>query len=583
MAKNGNGIHTGQKTNLFLTKTMEKTKRAILFVGFFSLFINILMLTVPIYMLQIFDRVLPSHSFETLIYLTLMAGFMLAIFGFLDRTRSHIMIRVSAWIGEALGPEALMRGPDKILYGEQMVAQAMQDINKLRAFLSSPAVGTLFDVPWIPIYIAVIFMLHTTLGVIALVGAILLLSLALLNEISTRRLTEEASMMQMKTQNHINATLKNAEVIQAMGMMPSIVDNWIGDNQLTTQKQTQASLRASSILSTSKMLRLMLQVIMLGAGAYYVVQNVFTPGVMIAGTILLSRALAPVEQGISAWKQYIIGRDAYHRLQHYFTLPLARPDSMPLPPPLGKIEVENCIFVPPGVNKAVIDGLNFSLEPGESMAVIGPSAAGKTTLSRLLIGAWRPTRGHVRLDGADIYEWDREDFGRYIGYLPQDVELFTGSIKDNIARLGKADPEEVVAAAKLAEAHEMILNLEHGYDTNLTVSEQALSGGQRQRVALARALYKRPKLVVLDEPNSNLDDVGLKALIESIDHLREIKSTVILVTHQMSLLQTVDKILVLQEGRMLAFGPRDQILKKLSGQQSRPPQSGLSANFAVGS
>lgn len=593
MAVNGIDLKGSRKYNEYLNKVIDKTKRSIRYIAFFSLFINLLMLTVPIYMLQIFDRVIPSHSFDTLIYLTLIAAFMLLVFGLLDRARAHIMIKISAWLGQALGPEALMRGPDKILHGEQMVSQTLQDIGKVRAFLSSPALTMLFDAPWMPIYLVVIFFLHPTLGVISVIGAVLLLLLALANEMSTRKLSEEASIMAIKSQHHVTATLKNAEAIQAMGMMPSIVDNWSVDNDETTDKQTKAGLRSSTILSTSKMIRMMLQVIMLGAGAYYVVKGVFTPGVMIAGTILLSRALAPVEQGIGAWKQFIAAREAYQRLKHYFFRPILRPDAMELPPPKGDLSVEALYFVPPGADKAVLENVSFKLNAGDILAVIGPSAAGKTSLARILVGAWEPTRGHARLDGADIYEWDREDFGRYVGYLPQDVELFVGTVSQNIARLGEVDPEAVVDAAKRAEAHEMILNLPHGYDTDLISAGQTLSGGQRQRIGLARALYKHPRLVVLDEPNASLDELGLKALMDSIGNMRKNKRTVILITHHPALLQCVDKILLMKEGKVLGIGPAKEVLAKIAEQQKPPAQAsdqgkgqggsgGIQASFTLG-
>jgi PrtD family type I secretion system ABC transporter len=360
------------------------------------------------------------------------------------------------------------------------------------------------------------------------------------------------------------AAARNAEVIEAMGMMPGITRRWLGDNQEALQQQMLASGRAGVILATSKLCRLILQVAMLGVGGYLVILYELTPGGMIAGSIILSRALQPVEQAIGTWKSLLAARSAYTRLKTFMTQAQERPADMALPAPQGHLSVEKAVFTPPGGQKAVLKGVSFALAAGESLAIIGPSAAGKSTLARLIVGAWRPSHGAVRLDGADVYAWERVDFGRHVGYLPQDVELFDGTIEENIARLDEPDPATVVAAAQQAGVHQMILRLPDGYSTRIGEGGTLLSGGQRQRIGLARALYGGPRLIVLDEPNASLDSEGEEDLLRAMAMLKSAGATVVLIAHRPSMVSQVDKILYLRDGLIEMFGPRDEVLPQLT-------------------
>lgn len=547
----------------YVKKAFQACRQAFYFVGIFSFFINILMLTVPIYMLQLFDRVLASRSFQTLFYLTLIAIIALMAFALLDMARSRILVRVTHWLDLYLSPAALAHSADEILQGRHYGAQSLRDISTIRQFLGGPSIFALFDSPWVPIYLLVIFLLHPLLGVLATLGAILLFVLALLNELMTHQPLAEANTMAVITQLQTDATIRNAEVIQSMGMMPNIVKKWFQQNGRALELQTIASNRASIILSTSKFLRLTLQLLMLGTGAYLVVQNEITPGVMIAGSILLSRALAPVEQAIGAWKQMLLAQQSHMRLQNHFKMTVNRSAGIALPTPKGHIELKNVYYVPPGSQKPTINNVSLSVESGEFIALIGPSAAGKSTLARLITGAWAPNAGSVRLDGASVYTWDRDHFGKHVGYLPQDVELFIGTVKENIARMAEAEDTAVIEAATLAGIHEMILKLPKGYDTPIGAGAYNLSGGQRQRVALARALYKKPRILILDEPNSNLDTEGELALLHALEAMHQEGSTIIIIAHRPTILKVADRIVVLNVGQIQFAGPREEILEKI--------------------
>lgn len=552
-----------ERNQPFLTSVFQISRKSFGFVGLFSFFVNILMLTVPIYMLQLFDRVLASRSYETLTYLTLIAIIALLTLALLDMTRSRIVIRVSHWLDATLSPAAIARSADEILQGRQYGPQALRDIGSIRQFLGGTGVFALFDSPWVPVFLLVIFLLHPVLGLFALFGAILLFSLALLNEYTTRDPLSRANTGSIQTLKQTDMAMRNAEVIQAMGMMPNIIRHWHKKNADVLKLQLTASNRASIILSSSKFARLALQLLMLGLGAYFVVQNELTPGAMIAASILLTRALAPVEQAIGAWKQLIAARQSYYRLKKHFNSQNLRGAGIQLPTPKGNLNIEGITFVPPGQRHPTLFNINYQLEPGKMVAVVGPAAAGKSTLARLIVGAWKPNAGCIRLDGADVYTWDRSDFGNHVGYLPQDIELFTGSVKDNIARMGEVDDDAVVRAAKMAGVHELILHLPAGYDTLIDAGSFQLSGGQRQRIALARTLYQEPKLLVLDEPNSNLDTEGEEALTKALLQMRELGSTIIVIAHRPHIIKHVDEILVLNLGKIQFSGPRNRILKQM--------------------
>lgn len=536
-------------------------RRSFIYVGIFSCLINLLMLTIPIYMLQIFDRVLASRSYETLIFLTIMAMLALSVSSLLDIARSKILIRVSHWMDNTLSPFALSRSADTLLQGSGYGRQSLRDIAVLRTFLSGSGIFSLFDAPWAPIYLFVIFLLHPILGLLSTVGGVVLFLIALYNELSTRTPLGIANAQNIKTQQRIDSTLNNAEAIQAMGMLPNIVKKWFGENEIVLRLQSMASDRSAFLLSAAKFFRMVLQLGVLGVGAYLVIKEQLSPGGMIAASILMARALAPVEQAIGTWKQWVGVRQSYARLKEYMSKEDLRGESISLPKPKGEVMIENVTYIPHGSNNPILRGLNFGLQAGETMVVIGPSGAGKSTLARVMLGIWRCNYGCVRLDGADVYTWDREEFGHHVGYLPQDVDLFTGTVKENICRMGEGPDAAIVEAAQMAGAHDMILHLAGGYES--MIDGFSLSGGQRQRIALARAFYGDVKFVVLDEPNSSLDDEGDRALLHTLQAARERKITVVLITHRPSVIQYADTILVLNQGRVQTIGPRDEVIDQL--------------------
>jgi PrtD family type I secretion system ABC transporter len=549
-----------------LTTTMARCRSAFGWVGLFSLGINVLVLTVPLYTLQIFDHVIASRSRETLMYLTIIALGAVLVLGLLEVVRSRILVLVSSWIEHRLAPESFERGMAAALQGHAYRTQALRDLAQLRSFLGGSAIVSLFDAPWVPIYLAVTFLLHPLVGLVALAGALVLICLAVLNQLLTRTPLQAASRAAIDAMQRAEADARNAEAIQAMGMMPGVMASWWRVNDRALNGQVVASNRAGSVLALSRFLRLAVQIAILGTGALLAVQHELTAGAMIAGSILTSRALAPVEQAIGTWRQVIEARAAHARLRaHFRDARLRRVRSMPLPPPRGRLTVEAVTFAHPGALHPTLTGVGFALEPGEALAIVGPSAAGKSTLARLLIGVWAPSAGAVRLDGADVHGWTREQLGRHVGYLPQDVELFAGNVRDNVARLSDAPPAAIVRAATMAGVHEMVLKLPQGYETEIGEGGAILSAGQRQRIALARALLGEPRLLVLDEPNSNLDHDGEVALANAIAAVKASGGTVVLIAHRPGMLAQVDKILVVRGGRAEAFGARDEILKLIGG------------------
>jgi PrtD family type I secretion system ABC transporter len=553
-----------EKTTTPIGDAFKNCRFVLLAVAVVSLFVNVLMLTVPLYMLQIYGRVLVSRSHETLVYLSIAAVGALLVMASLDYTRSRILAHMSAWLENRLGPEVLPQAISQQLQSQTYGVQALRDVSQVRQFMASPTIFSLFDAPWMPVYLLVIYLLHPLLFVIALIGAVILFALAVVNELATRRPLKAANEQNVRALRKTAAAARNAEVIEAMGLMPGITRRWLENNESALQQQMLASDRAGIILAASKLCRLVLQVAMLGVGGYLVIRFELTPGGMIAGSIILSRALQPVEQAIGTWKSLLAARSAYTRLDTFMTQTQQRPTDMTLPEPQGHLNVEKVVFTPPGGPKPVVKGVSFALRAGESLAIVGPSAAGKSTLARLIVGAWRPSHGAVRLDGADVYSWERVDFGRHVGYLPQDVELFDGTIEDNIARLAEPDAEAVVQAAQQAGVHQMILHLPDGYRTRIGEGGAMLSGGQRQRVGMARALYGGPRLIVLDEPNASLDTEGEEDLLRAMAKLKSDGATVVLIAHRPSMVAQVDKILFLRDGVVEMFGPREEVLPKLT-------------------
>jgi ATP-binding cassette subfamily C protein/ATP-binding cassette subfamily C protein EexD len=554
-----------------LSKAVAACRRQLVAVAVFSGVVNLLQLTVSLYMMQVFDRVLSTRSLDTLYYLTAIAVFALLVMAALDGLRGQVMQRLANWIEGKVAPEAFLRAIESQLRGRPYRMEALRDLAACRSWMGSPASLTLFDVPWVPIFLAVIFLLNPVLGWIALVGAALLFLLTLANEWATGKLLRQASTGAMASQRRAESIVRNAEVIDSMGMGPAVLQRWREGLSASLPQQDRAADRAALMLSITRFLRLAVQVAVLGVGALLVLEQQITAGASIAASIIMGRALAPVEQMIGGWKQLVQARQGYRRLLAFLALPRLRPPGMALPEPTGQVAAERVTFGFPGQPVAIIKGVSFNLAAGESLAVIGPSAAGKTTLIRLMIGTLQPSAGTVRLDGADVFTWLREDFGRHVGYLPQDVELFDGTVLRNIARMADPDPELAFEAARLAGCHEMILRLPQGYDTEIGDGGQHLSGGQRQLIGLARALYGAPKLVVLDEPNSNLDGDAEQALIRGIEALKRRGVTVVLVSHRPTLVQGVDKVLLMRDGAVEAFGPRAEVLKRLV-QQARPAE-----------
>jgi PrtD family type I secretion system ABC transporter len=537
----------------------------------FSFFMNMLLLTPSLYMLQVYDRVLGSRSEETLWFLTLLLLAALAVMGSMELVRSRLLVRANNAIDAQLAPYLLRKMAEGATSPEgNQYSHGLRDLNSLKSFLTGPGILALFDAPWMPIAMIILWYMNMYLFLVALSGAVLMLCLTIANEFLTRKPLTDASGASQAAGRHVELALRNAEVVNAMGMLKGVTARWSGLNDRVLALQSKASKRAGTISGVTKFVRQAIQSLGLGAGAYVVLNDpTFTPGMMIAGTIVLGKALGPIELLIGGWKGFLEARIAYDRLDGFMKQQHLEIEPMELPPPSGQISLEKVTFGIRTTNKVIIKDVSFALPAGESLGIIGPSAAGKSTLARLLVGVWKPLQGNIRLDGGDMNSWPSDRLGPYIGYLPQDIELFAGSIADNIARLDEPDSEKVLKAARLAGLHEMILNMPKGYDTYIGDSGAVLSGGQRQRIGLARAMYGDPKLIVLDEPNASLDNDGEVALLQAMGFLKKMGTTVVIITHKVSLLANVDKLLVLQDGSMAAFGPREGVLQHLLQQQQK--------------
>lgn len=548
-------------------------RRAGLWLVLFSLGINLLVLAAPIYMMQVSDRVLSSGRTETLIFLTLIAAFAAVVMGVIEVARGQFLIRIGNWLDRNLSDQVIRSVLAMRLVGHGVSAQPLRDIATVRTALASPAVSALIDAPWVLGFIVVIWLLHPMLGLVALASATTLFIVALVNELASRKDLGTAGRLSIETTQFAESVVRNAEVVQALGMIPGLLRRYEKSNGDALVAQQRAGDRSAVLIGLSKSFRLLVQILILGAGAALVLRGELTSGGMIAGSILLGRALAPVEQSIGGWKQMVGAREAWQRLLRLFAEAPRREEAMPLPEPVGDLAFQQVTYVPPGNGRPILQGVTFDLPAGQVLGVIGPSAAGKSSLCRVITGVWKPTRGNARLDGADIARGHGNDLGRHIGYLPQNVELFAGTVAENIARMATdPDPLLVLDAARQAGVHEMILSLPSGYDTLLSDSGASLSGGQRQRIGLARAFYGRPQLVVLDEPNTNLDADGEAALVEALGEAKSRGSTIVLVTHQLGILRMVDSLLMLEGGMVAAFGPRDKILSQL-----RPASAPLQA------
>ena len=538
----------------------------------FSLFVNLLILTSPIYMMQVYDRILTTGQVETLVFLSLMAVVALTVLGLLDGVRGFLLIRLGRYLDIALRDTVLTQAIAHSRRTGQNQRRLMDDLGTMRNYLGSPSVLPFIDAPWVPFFIIIIALLHPWLGILAVVSAVLLFGMALANDYLSRRLLRVASAQQAVAGEFAAAAILNSEVVHAMGMQDAISARYRRQVEAMGATGQHAGDIGSAISAASKALRIAVQSAALGLGAYLVIKAELTPGGMIASSIILGRALAPIEQTIGSWKQFVGARDAYAGIKDFLSGIPAADERISLPDLKGRLSVEEVTYQIPGADRPALRRVSFVLEPGTALALVGPSAAGKSTLCRLLVGAAAPTLGCVRLGGADITLLKTSDIRSYVGYLPQNVELFAGTVRENIARLGEPDDDAVIAAARLAGCHDMILRLDDGYETELGPRGMFLSGGQRQRIGLARALYGGPRLLVLDEPNSNLDQEGELALIDAIRKAKAAGVTIVVVSHRSALLQPIDKIGVLRDGMLERFGDRDDVLRDMGAQQtqSRP-------------
>jgi ATP-binding cassette, subfamily C, bacterial exporter for protease/lipase len=557
-----------------IVQVLLSFKGAFRTIGIFSAIINLLMLVPSLYMLQVYDRVLASRNETTLLMLTLMAIGAFLFMGALELVRSFVLIRIGAQLDMKMNKRIYTAAFEQNLKrAGGNAGQALQDFTTIRQFLTGQGLFAFFDVPWFPIYLIVIFLFSPLLGLFALSGAAVLIALAFANQALSKKPLEEANAVAITSSNLATNNLRNAEVIAAMGMLPDLMARWLRLNDRVLQLQAKASQKAGMISSITKFVRVSMQSLILGLGALLVLEGKITPGMMIVAMILLGRALSPVEQLISVWRSWSSTRSAYQRLSELLVANPLRETGMTLPKPLGEVSVEAVSAGPPGSTAAILKNLSFRIEAGDVLGVIGPSGSGKSTLARLLVGVWPVAMGKVRLDGADVYYWNKDELGPHIGYLPQDIELFAGTVAENIARFGEVDSEKVVMTAKRAGIHEMVLRLPQGYDTPLGDGGAGLSGGQKQRLGLARAMYGDPSLIMLDEPNSNLDEVGEQALIEAIEDLRKQGKTIVIISHKNSVLAATTKLLLLVDGKAQLFGLTAQVLDRLRKPRLQQVQS----------
>jgi len=548
-----------------LEKVLKDTRRSFIFVGVFSFFINMLMLTPAIYMLQVYDRVMISQSIPTLVFLTMIVAVMFLTMGVLEVIRSRILVRIGNKMDMQLNDHLF-----DVIFRQSRLSPAttnsapITDLMKIRQYMTGNGVFAFFDSPWFPVYLFVMYIFSVWFAIFTLFAALVLLSIAVINEKSTKKDLANANQMNNLSMQYINKNLQNAEVIHAMGMNNHIKQRWLTKHYDFLYTQSLASDNAGKWSNMSKTLRQFFQSLTYGIGAYLAINGEISGGVIIAGAVLMGRALAPLDLLINSWKGFADAKGAYKRLNELLAQIPEIPETMQLPAPEGEISVENIVVTPPLSKIPALKGISMSIPKGVTVGIIGPSASGKSTFARAVLGVWPLVNGIVRLDGADIHQWNSEELGKYIGYLPQDIELFEGTVSENIARFETVDADKVVEAAKIAGVHEMILELENGYDTKVGSGGSTLSGGQRQRIGLARALYAKPPLIVLDEPNSNLDEAGDKALVNAILTMKANHSTIILITHKPSVLSVVDNLAVFSHGTLSLYGKRDEVLAKLN-------------------
>lgn len=558
--------HTNNITKSLLQESLYACRRAFKYNLFFSFVASIITIATSMYSLQVFDRVLSSSSISTLVALTIITLGLLVILGFIHVVRTFLLIDVSNYLNSKLSNKLLDISISKsAIFNNLQSTQNLGDLNVIKNFLTGAGINSLFDAPWALLYIIAIYFVHPLLCLVVIISAICLLILAYYNEKVLKPLLNEANELNVKNARDLELMNRNAEVIEAMGMKSNIILNY---NELSIKIQDlqyKASRKSGIISNITKTFRMFVYILSTAVAAYLVIDNKMSPGGMVAVSILSGKALAPFDAAMEIWKSVINARKSYDRLNKNMQLDNIRQNSMKLNKPQGNLEIERISYISPITKKTIIKGMNIKINAGEVVGILGPSGAGKTVFAKLISGIWQPTTGIVRLDSANIYTWNREDIGNHIGYLPQDIELFNGSVKDNIARMDeKADSNLVIEASESAFVHDMILRLPNGYETDIGIGGTQLSAGQRQRIALARAFYDNPKVIILDEPNSNLDQDGDVALAKAILKAKEKQSTVIVISHRQSILNVVDKLLVIYDGEAKMFGARDDVLKELN-------------------
>lgn len=565
----------GSKDAQDIFSALKYGRTALVSTGMFSFIINLLMLTGPLFMLQVYDRVLNSGSVSTLTALLLLAGTLYVLYGFLEFIRSRVMVQIGRQLDEGLRARAFEMMNFHATKGNPQVRNSpISDLLTVRQFVSSPGPFAFFDMPWAPIYLFVIYLMHPWLGLAAAIAIVILAVLAIINNILMKEPAAEAQQAIAQAQVMSDESLRNAEISNVLGMSDVLRNRWEGVQATALDAQTSASNRGGLISSMSRTLRLMFQSGILGLGALLAVQQEISPGTMIAASIIMARALAPVEQAVGHWQPYLGFRRAWARLSELMKQTPLPSEPMPLPEPKGSLEVEAVSAFVPNADKPIVLNVSFRIEAGTGLGIIGPTGAGKSTLARTIVGAWPRMRGKVRLDGADVRQWDPVSLGKHLGYLPQDVELFEGTVAENISRFEpEADPQRIVAAARQAAVHDMVLKLADGYNTRVGAGGHRLSAGQLQRIGLARAMYGDPALLIMDEPNANLDAEGEAALVQAVVNARRRGATVIIVAHRPSALAAIDTLLMMKDGQQVAFGPKEEVLAKVL-QNARPPGDG---------
>ena len=548
-----------------IKEVLKKFKNTFIQIGLFSLFVNILMLAAPLYMLAVYDVVMPSKSIDTLIFVTAIILVFFFGMGLLDYVRNKILLIISNKLDAMINERIYDASFELALkYPNKNTSQPFNDLNKIKTFLSGTAVLSFFDIPWFPIYIAIMFMFDPIYGIYGIVATLIIFTFTILNSFMTKKHFEHSMKAKSKSDAFLTNQLRNAEIVEAMGMRKPLFKKWMKHYYDFLHTHIEGGSKSAFYTNLSKTFRMLSSSLMYGVGAILAITGHISPGMIIAGAVLLGRALAPITQLTATWKTFVEAKVAYKRLNELLNEFPENQKKLSLPEPKGKIEVNGIVTIPPMSQNPVLKNISFTISPGECIGLIGPSGSGKSSLVKTILGIWPPAAGEVRIDGAEVSQYNREELGKHIGYLPQDIELFEGTIAENIARFQEASPEEIIEAAQMAEVHDMILKLPNGYETKIGPGGVNLSGGQRQRIALARALFRKPKIIILDEPNSNLDDIGEQALLKALLKLKG-HSTIIIVSHKVNILQITDKLAVLKDGMLSLYGPKELVLKKLKG------------------